>query len=82
MTHDEYERLRDASEGHGARSVSEFARTALLVPGQAQAPHPHCGCLNLNAIAERLTRVEQDLARVKDAAAESPIHQEYPSEPE
>jgi hypothetical protein len=69
MTEDEYERLRGASQGQGARSVSEFARTALLVSKEQQSL-AHCGCQNLNALDERLTRVEQDLARVKQDLAD------------
>ncbi|HET8550559.1 MAG TPA: hypothetical protein VFL57_21255 [Bryobacteraceae bacterium] len=70
MTREEYERLRDASEGQGARSVSEFARNTLLGP---PAAHTHCDALIV--LEDRITKVEQDVAQVKDELANH-IHQQ------
>ncbi len=66
MTEEEYHRLRDTADGHGARSVSEFARTALLTsPANSMLPAPKW-CQTLDALTERIAKVEQDVAQVKD----------------
>lgn len=64
LTQEEYDSLRGATEEHGARSISEFARQALL--GRAQpAAASACHCDALAVIDERLTRVEQDVIQMK-----------------
>lgn len=64
MTEEEYDRLRDASEGQGARSVSEFARNALLTTAY---PAPaECSCQAVNSLDGRIAKVEQEVAHVKD----------------
>jgi hypothetical protein len=64
MTEEEFDRLRDASEGQGSRSVSEFARNALMTSSQP-APAAASGA-SLEALDERITKVEQDVGQVKD----------------
>jgi hypothetical protein len=65
MTDEEYDRLRGASEDTGARSVSEFARQALLTPPpQPSLGHP--ACERLVTLDARLAKVEHEVAHIKD----------------
>lgn len=64
MTEEEYDRLRGASEDQGARSVSEFARQALLTPPQP-APALRC-CDSIVTLDARIARVEHEVAHLKD----------------
>jgi len=65
MTEEEYDRLRDASEGQGARSVSEFARNALLTTTDPE-PIGDCAGPSLSTLGDRIAKVEQEVAQVKD----------------
>jgi hypothetical protein len=65
MTDEEYDRLRGASEGQGARSVSEFARSLLLSTSHSSSG-ADCPCGSLSTCDERITKVEQDVAQVKN----------------
>jgi hypothetical protein len=65
MTENEYDCLREAAEGQGARSVSEFARNVLLGAADPD-PLPDCHCAVLNTLDERITKVEQDVAEVRN----------------
>ncbi len=66
MTEEEYYRLRGAAEGHGARSVSDFARVALL----ATAPRDEAIASEwrepAHSLAGRVARVEHEIAEIKD----------------
>jgi hypothetical protein len=64
MTEEEYARLRDAAAGHGARSVSEFARNTLLTTAQASAVDASWR-ESAQTLDDRLTKVEQEVALVK-----------------
>lgn len=65
MTEEEYDRLRDASAGQGARSVSEFARNALLTTSDPE-PIAHYRDEALSTLDERMTKVENDVAQVRN----------------
>ena len=65
MTDEEYDRLRQASEEDGARSVSDFARKILLASSAAGSPYG-CGCEYLSFMQERMVRVEQEVAQVRN----------------
>jgi hypothetical protein len=65
MTEEEYERLRDASQDRGARSVSEFARQALLTTSQPVSRSPLC-CESLVTLDARIAKVEHEVAHIKD----------------
>lgn len=72
MTEEEYERLRGASEGQGARSVSEFARKALLSTSEPPpAVHPRCD-EQFEVLETRIARVEQEVAEVKSGLLPQP----------
>jgi hypothetical protein len=65
MTEEEYDRLRDASEGQGARSVSEFARNALLTTTEPEPIGDRAGP-SLGMLGDRIAKVEEEVAQVKD----------------
>ena len=65
VTDEEYHRLRDTAEGQGARSVSDFARTALLASSPPAAVAIPSWCHTLDVLAERLAKVEDDVAQVR-----------------
>jgi hypothetical protein len=65
MTEEEYCRLRDTADIQGARSVSEFARKALLAAARPASVTDTNGFHSLDALADRIARVEQDLDQVK-----------------
>ncbi|HYP07122.1 MAG TPA: hypothetical protein VER03_12900 [Bryobacteraceae bacterium] len=65
VTDEEYRRLRDTAEGQGARSVSDFARTALLASAHPGATGIPLWRQPLDALAERIAKLEHDVAQVK-----------------
>jgi hypothetical protein len=65
MSDEEYTRLLRASAGNGARSVSEFARHALLNSAQEPAA-PCCWRQDFDSLDERITRVERDVTEIKN----------------
>lgn len=65
MTEEEYNRLRDASEGLGARSVSEFVRNALLTTPDPDSA-AKCSHIEVSILGERIAKVEQDVAQVRN----------------
>ena len=65
MTEEEYDRLRGASEDQGARSVSEFARQALLTTSQPVS-RAHLCCESLVTLDARIAKVEHEVAHIKD----------------
>lgn len=65
MTAEEYDRLRDASEGQGARSISDFARTVLLtLPADSPVSAAQCCCDKFSVINQFINRVENNLTRL------------------
>jgi hypothetical protein len=65
MTQDEYLRLRDTAAEQGARSVSEFARTAVLTALSPASFATRVGSQAFDELVDRIGRLEQDLANVK-----------------
>jgi hypothetical protein len=66
MTDDEYIRLRDAAQGQGARSVSDFARATLLTTFPTDAIAGSSWRQSVDALACRITKLEHDLADIKN----------------
>lgn len=69
VTEDEFTRLRAASVEHGARCLSDFARTAILIGldgwerhGAAEA---HGGKDQLQSLARRLGTAERNIAKLE-----------------
>jgi hypothetical protein len=66
MTEEEYFRLRDVTERHGARSVSEFARTTLLTGFPPDAAPGGNWRQPFDALATRVAKAEHEIADIKD----------------
>ena len=65
MTEEEYDRLRDTALVGGARSVSDYARTALLTTREPLLTTAPNWCQTLAALTERIAKVEDEVAEVK-----------------
>ena len=74
MTEEEYGLLRTGADEQGARSVSDFARTALLINLREQNTCGWC-CQKLSSIDQSILRIENRLASfLPEPLQHSPTH--------
>ena len=68
VTEDEFTRLRDASIENGARCLSDFARTAILIGLEGfhrHAPSEEHGKDELQSLVQRLGTMERNIAKLE-----------------
>jgi hypothetical protein len=71
VTDDEFQQLKDASDRHGARCLSAFARTMVLSAGAAGAENR---VDELASFDRRLAVLEESMARLSNALSDSSVN--------
>jgi hypothetical protein len=67
VTDEEFQRLKAASGNHGARCLSEFARSVMLGTFNSRPVDDNSFHDELLAYGDRLSVLEQNMARLMDA---------------
>ncbi len=68
LTEEEYEQLKTASAQHGARCLSDFARSLILASLSGPAPNGVQPAENMVALDHRLSVLETAVARLMDGS--------------
>ena len=68
VTDDEFQQLKDASDRHGARCLSAFARKMVLSAGASNGEH---SVDELASLDRRLSLLEESMARLFNAFTDS-----------
>ncbi len=70
VTDDEFQQLKDASDRHGARCLSAFARKMVLDAGAVEGANRFDDLASLN---RRLSNLEESMARLSNALTDSSL---------